>query len=187
MIEIALAKLASLGLVAKIGAATGVVALSGTAAAATGALLATIQEGVAAVAEQVGIDIPGGTSAGLEATEATEVIEVPEVPEVPEVIEVEVPEVEVPDKPAAADFGTGVSDAARSGAPQEDGRRFGQDTSNAARETHQPAERPTAGIRPPAERPTAGNNPGTSYRPEVGAQPPAGTPGRGTNPGSARR
>jgi hypothetical protein len=167
MIEIALTKLAALGLAAKIGAATGVVALSGTAAAVTGALPDTVQERVAAVAEQVGIDIPGGKSAehrvdaehrppeaDLEVTEVIEEIEEPEV--------VEEPPAEVPEKPEAADFGTGVSDAARSGAPQEDGRQFGEDTSNAARETHQPAERPTAE-----------SNPGSSYRPPAPAPAPA--------------
>ncbi len=200
MIEMALSKLAALGLAAKIGAATGVVALSGTAAAMTGVLPTPVQERLAAVAEQVGIDIPGGKSAEhrvdaehrpaqSDELEATEVVE-----EVPEVVEVP----EVPDTPEAADFGTGVSDAARSGAPQEDGRQFGEDTSTSARETFQPAERPTAesnpgsGYRPegaqqPAEQPTADSNPGSTYRPEAGAQQPAGTPSAGNNPGSGRR
>lgn len=175
MIEIALSKLAALGLAAKVGAATGVVALSGTAAAFTGVLPAPVQERVAAVADQVGIEIPGGKSAEhlpaqsdeLEATEVVE--EVPEVVEVPETPEVP----EVPETPEAADFGAGVSDAARSGAPQEDGRQFGEDTSNAARETYQPAERPTAD-----------SNPGSSYRPE-GAQQPAEQPTADSNPGSS--
>ncbi|MDP9019446.1 MAG: hypothetical protein M3N25_01360 [Actinomycetota bacterium] len=206
MIEIALSKLAALGLAAKIGAATGVVALSGTAAAFTGVLPAPVQERVAAVAEQVGIDIPGGKSAEhrvdaehrpaqSDELEATEVVE-----EVPEVVEVpEVPQVEAPDKPAAADFGTGVSDAARSGAPQEDGRQFGEDTSNAAREQFQPADRPSgednpgsgyrsdAGAQQPTGTPSAEDNPGSSYRPDAGAQQPTGTPSAEDNPGSGRR
>lgn len=65
-----------------------------------------------------------------------------------EVPEVEVLEVEEPEKPEAADFRTGVSDAARSGAPQEDGRQFGEDIGNTARETFQPADRPTAESNP---------------------------------------
>ncbi len=193
MIEIALSKLAALGLAAKIGAATGVVALSGTAAAMTGVLPEPVQERVAAVADQVGIDIPGGRSAEhrvdaehrpaqSDELEAAEVLEVPETPETPE----------------AADFGTGVSDAARSGAPQEDGRQFGEDTSTSARETFQPAERPTAennpgssyrpeGAQQPAEQPTAESNPGSSFIPEAGAQQPAGTPTADNNPGTGRR
>ena len=196
MIEIALSKLAALGLAAKIGAATGVVALSGTAAAMTGVLPVPVQERVAAVAEQVGIDIPGGKSAEhrvdaehrpaqTDEVEAAEVLEVPETPEIPEI-------------PEAADFGTGVSDAARSGAPQEDGRQFGEETSTTARETFQPAERPTAdnnpgssfrpeGAQQPAGQPTAESNPGSSFVPEAGAQQPAGTPTAGNNPGSGRR
>ena len=217
MIEIALSKLAALGLAAKMGAATGVVALSGTAAALTGVLPEPVQERVAAVAEQVGIDIPGGKSAEHrvdaehrpaqsdepEVTEVVEevpeVVEIPEVPEIPEVVEIpEVPETpELPETPEAADFGAGVSDAARSGAPQEDGRQFGEDTSNSARETFQPAERPTADSNPgstyrpkdaqqPAEQPTADSNPGSDFVPEAGAQQPTGTPTAGSNPGSGR-
>ncbi len=189
MIELALSKLAALGLAAKIGAATGVVALSGTAAAMTGVLPDPVQERVVGVAEQVGIDIPGGKSAEHRVdaehrpaqTDELEATEVPEVPEIPE----------------AADFGTGVSDVARSGAPQEDGRQFGEDTSNTARETFQPVERPTAdsnpgssyrpqGAQQPGEQPTADSNPGSSFRPE-GAQQPAGTPTADNNPGTGRR
>jgi hypothetical protein len=214
MIEIALTKLAALGLAAKIGAATGAVALSGTAAAVTGALPDAVQERVAAVAEQVGIDIPGGKSAEhrvdaehrpaetdqVADLEVTEVVEEPEVVEVIEQPElVEQPEPEVVEQPEAADFGTGVSDAARSGAPQEDGRQFGEDTSTAARETFQPAERPTAednpgtgyrsgaGTQQPAGTSTAEDNPGTGYRSGAGTQQPAGTPTAEDNPGTGRR
>jgi hypothetical protein len=204
MIEIALTKLAALGLAAKIGAATGAVALSGTAAAVTGALPDAVQERVAAVAEQVGIDIPGGKSAEHRVDAEHRPAEAEEVAdlEITEVVEeesevVEEPPAEVPEKPEAADFGTGVSDAARSGAPQEDGRQFGQETSNTARETFQPAERPTAesnpgtsyrpeGAQQPAGTATAGSNPGSSDRPDAGAQQPAGTPTAGANPGSGR-
>lgn len=64
MIEAALGKLATLGLVAKLAAATGAVTLAGTAIAATGQLPAPAQERVADVVAHVGGGLPGGTSTG---------------------------------------------------------------------------------------------------------------------------
>jgi hypothetical protein len=62
MIGTALGKLATLGVAAKIGVATGAVALAGTAFAATGQLPAFAQERVADVVANVGVSLPGARS-----------------------------------------------------------------------------------------------------------------------------
>jgi hypothetical protein len=62
VIEAALGKLAALGLIAKLAAATGAVALAGTAIAATGQLPAPAQERAADVAAHVGLSLPGATA-----------------------------------------------------------------------------------------------------------------------------
>lgn len=199
MVESGIGKLASLGVAAKVGIAAGALVLSGSAAAATGMLPEPAQERIADAVERTGVDIPGGQSddhrrdgdvrqdgehrpdgAGIPAATGAEVTELPDgsldTDEVPE--DAEVPEdVEIPSLPAVSDFGSNVSGNATDGAPQEDGRQFGEDVSRDARETFQPQEPPTAEDNPgtphresapstqPQELPTAEDNPGSNFRP----------------------
>lgn len=168
VIETALAKLSALGLAAKIGVATGALALTGTAAAATGALPDPVVDAI----ERTGIEIPGGRSA--EHRQDTEHRQDADRRQDGE----HRPDVDATttETPAQADFGTGVADGATSGAPQEDGADFGSDVSSTARDTYQP---PTT--------PTADDNPGTEYQDDAGSQQPAETPTADSNPGTSRR
>lgn len=184
VIEIALAKLGALGLAAKVGIATGALALSGTAAAFSGALPPAAQDSVADAFDRAGINIPGGRSAehrqdgnhrqdGEQGEDA--------------------------DTRDDADFGTRVADDAKTGATREDGAQFGEDVSNDARETRRPAGTPTADSNPgteggndaggqaPETAPTADSNPGTDYRDDAGAQAPDSAPTEDDNPGTSRR
>lgn len=161
--QIARSKLASIGVAAKVGFATGAFALAGTAAAATGTLPDAVQDRVADAADRVGITIPGGQSAGhrqdgghrQDADRRQDAEHRPD------------------DAPGGADrqqtpaneFGKWVSSQATSGVPQEDGRQFGEDVSTRAREQSRPSGTPTPD-----------NNPGTERRPSAagsGSQPSA--------------
>lgn len=182
VIETAFAKLGALGLAAKIGAATGALALTGTAAAFTGALPEAAQDPVADAFDRAGINIPGGSSADQRQDA--------EHRQDGEVSDAEVP--------AQAEFGTGVADDAKSGAPQDDGAQFGEDVSTTARETYQPEDPPTAesnpgteyrdeaGTQQPETTPTADDNPGTDYLDDAGTQQPESTPTAEDNPGTSR-
>lgn len=193
MIETALAKLASLGLAAKLGVAAGAVTLAGSAAAATGTLPGPAQDRVADAVEHAGIDIPGGRSAEhrQDADHRQDGEQQADTGQDAGTADADVP--------ADADFGTGVSDGATSGAPQEDGAQFGEDVSNDARETFPPDSVPTADDNPgsefsdgapseqPEETPTAEENPGAQFGDGAPSEQPDETPTAEDNPGSGFR
>lgn len=197
MIEVALAKLGALGLAAKLGVASGVLVLSGSAAAATGSLPEPAQDRVADAMERAGIDIPGGRSAahrqdGQHRQDGTTGRQDGEHRPADA-------DTATADAPAQADFGTGVAGDAKNGAPQDDGQQFGEDVSTGARDTFQPTDTPTAdgnpgtefrgdaGTQQPESTPTADDNPSTEYRDGDGTQQPDGTPTADDNPGTGRR
>lgn len=172
MIEVALAKLTALGLAAKLGVATGALALTGTAAAATGALPDPVVDAI----ERTGIEIPGGRSAehrqdGDHRQDADQRQDADHRQDADRAQDARTAET-----PAEADFGTGVSGSATSGAPQEDGAQFGEDVSTTARETFQPTDTPTTE-----------DNPGTDASDDAGTQQPESTPTAENNPGTSRR
>ncbi|MDP9440638.1 MAG: hypothetical protein M3P34_00325 [Actinomycetota bacterium] len=208
MLDIALAKLGAMGLAAKIGVAAGALAMTGTAAAATGNLPEPAQERAAEVAALAGIDIPGGKSAGhRQDAEHRQDQGGPQDAEHRQDGTKEQAEVKAKDEDAGAtastpppsQFGTTVSGGATSGAPQEDGKAFGESTSSTARATFQPTDTPTAqenpgtdarndeGTQAPQETPTAEDNPSSGATGGAGPQQPSDRPAPDENPGSGRR
>lgn len=172
IIETIVAKLAGFGLAAKAGVAAGALAVSGTAIAATGTLPEPAQGRVADAVERVlGLEIPGGSRADAEHRRDADHRADPDAAGASGD-----ERKNRADTPGEADFGQGVSDKATAGAPQEDGRQFGEDVSGNARETFQPADRPTAD-----------DNPGTPYSEGAPGEAPEPRPTADVNPGTARR
>lgn len=208
MLDIALAKLGAMGLAAKLGVAAGALAMTGTAAAATGSLPEPAQERAAEVAALAGIDIPGGKSAdhrqdaehrrdGGRRQDAEHRQD--STKEQAEVTAKDEDAGATASTPAPSQFGTTVSGSATSGAPQEDGKAFGENTSSTARATFQPTDTPTAqqnpgtdarneaGTQAPQETPTAEDDPGSGATGDAATQQPSDRPAPDENPGSGRR
>lgn len=185
MLEIALAKLASAALVAKLGVAAGAMTLAGTAAAATGTLPDPAQDFASDAAARAGITIPAseGRQDAEHRQDADRRQDAENRKDADEVTEGEAPE----------NYGTSVSDSAKSGAPQEDGRTFGETTASNAPKAPQATEAPTADDNPgtdarseapaPEQTPTAEENPGS----DASGEAQDDTPTADDNPGTSRR
>lgn len=175
MIAILLAKLSTLGVAAKASIVAGAVAATGSAAAVTGTLPPPAQDRVAAAVERiVGLEIPGGSRADGEHRQddgrqdgehrpADAVVDANEHDGAPTDA----------GTPAQAEMGKTVSTLAKSGAPREDGRAFGQTVSSMVGQSHAPTDRPTAT-----------DNPGTVYAENAPSQAPASPPAADASAGS---
>lgn len=165
MLEVAIAKLAALGVAAKVSVAGAAVVATTSAAAFTGTLPEPAQDRVADAVSSV-VDIPGGNSAdhrqdGDHRQDADRRQDA---------------DAGSSDAEPTTDFGEGVSSEVKDGGP-EDGQQFGEDVSTDAQDTYKPStvEGGADAGQQPAEAPTEGEAPASGEQPD-------GTPSAGDNP-----
>lgn len=167
MLEIALAKLGTMALVAKMGVAAGAVTLGATAAAAVGTLPAPAQDLASDAAARAGIEIPAseGRQDANRRQDADRRQDAERRADVERRQDPDRDEVAAEgEAPTSDSFGSTVSGGAKELEPGE-GKDFGENTANNAPKAAQATEAPSAT-----------DNPGTTARPEAPAAAPAPMP-----------
>lgn len=169
MLELVLAKFGAMAVAAKLGVAAGAVTLAGTAAAATGALPADVQDFAADAAARAGIEIPQSEGRQDEERRADGGRQDAENRKD------DADDLTPDDADGSADFGGTVSTGAQDqkDATVEQRKEFGGTVADSA---------PTA--TQAEEAPTADDNPGTDARSEAPA-PPAPAPPVPAGPAAA--
>ena len=199
MLEIALAKLGTMALAAKLGVAAGAVTLAGSAAAATGTLPAPAQDFASDAASRAGIEIPA--SAGRQDAEHRQDAERRQDAgrradadgrqDAEHRQDDETVKAEEDGTDAGTDsYGTTVSGGAQELEPG-DGREFGEKTASVAPKAPQAADAPTAydnpGTTARAEAPVPAGAPAADDDVDGDDAAPEERPTAENNPGSSRR